>query len=130
MRYGINSQINALAFDPVQSLLAVGTKGTMYGTGQVYMFGQKRVCATFSLPRKASALHLRFCVDKLVVVDDKNEITIFSLEEKRTSSSYALPGRVTAMETDPSLDWVFLGMQTGWCPSRNQSMLPSLSLSR
>ncbi|KAI9786534.1 MAG: Lethal(2) giant larvae protein 1 [Peltula sp. TS41687] len=112
-RYGINSQISTLAYDPVQSLLAVGTKESAYGNGQIYVFGRKRVSATFTLPRKASVRVVRFCADKLMVIDSKNEMILYSLETQTSLANYIPPSPVTAVTTDPSLDWAFLGMQNG-----------------
>ena len=112
-RYGINSQISAIAYDPVQSLVAVGTSDTQFGSGQIYVFGQRRVSVVFSLPRKASAKFLQFCADKLVSVDSKSEICVFSLETRQTLFSYAPPNHVSALLTDPSLDYAFIGLQNG-----------------
>lgn len=112
-RYGINSQVSALAYDQVLSLLAVGTKDTTFGSGQIYVFGQKRVSTTFRLPRKASVKILQFCADKLVSVDTKNDISVFSLDTTRILGSYAPPGLVTALATDPTLDFALIGLQNG-----------------
>ncbi|PWY92442.1 hypothetical protein BO70DRAFT_305892 [Aspergillus heteromorphus CBS 117.55] len=112
-RCGINSQISAIAYDPVQSLLAVGTSDTQFGQGQIYIFGQRRVAAVFALPRKASAKFIQFCADKLVSVDSKSEITIYSLATRQTLVSYAPPTHASALLTDPSLDYAFIGLQNG-----------------
>ncbi|KAI4174500.1 MAG: hypothetical protein LQ343_002257 [Gyalolechia ehrenbergii] len=112
-RYGINSQISCLAYDPVQSLLAVGTNDTQYGGGQIYVFGQYRVSVALPLPRKASVRAIRFVADKLVSVDSKNEISVFSLETARILASYTPPGGVTAVVTDPTLDFALIGLQNG-----------------
>ncbi|KAF2433713.1 hypothetical protein EJ08DRAFT_694198 [Tothia fuscella] len=112
-RYGINSQASVLAYDPVQSLLAVGTNDTKFGVGQIYVFGQKRVSVVFNLQRKASVKILQFCADKLLCIDSRHDLSIYSLETKRLISSYSLPGTVTSMCSDPTLDYVLLGMQTG-----------------
>lgn len=112
-RYGINSQISALAYDPVQSLLAVGTNDTQYGSGQIYIFGQNRVSLVLPLPRKASVRDLQLVGDKLVSVDSKNEISIFSLETTHILASYTAPGGVTALITDPTLDFALIGLQNG-----------------
>ena len=112
-RYGINSQLSAFAYDPVQSLLAVGTRESQFGPGLVYIFGQKRVCVTLSPPRKSSIRTLQFCADKLIALDSKNDMCIFSLETGRMISSYAAPGHVTAIISDPSLDYCFIGLQSG-----------------
>ena len=102
-----------LAYDPVQSLLAAGTKESPYGSGQIYIFGQKRVFATFSLPRKASLVSLQFCADKLISLDSKNDIAIFSLAAGSLSASYAPPGVVATILTDPALDYALIGLQNG-----------------
>ncbi|KAJ5561791.1 hypothetical protein N7535_003749 [Penicillium sp. DV-2018c] len=112
-RCGVNSQISAIAYDPVQSLIAVGTRDTSFGSGQIYVFGQRRVAVVFEFPRKASARFLRFTADKLVSIDSKNEICVYSLETSCLVVSYAPPGQVTALLTDPSLDYAFIGLQNG-----------------
>ncbi|KAJ9604058.1 Lethal(2) giant larvae sro7 [Cladophialophora chaetospira] len=112
-RYGINSQISALAYDPVQSLLAVGTNESQFGPGIVYVFGQKRVCVTFTPPRRASIRDIQFCADKLIILDSKNDVSVFHLESKHMLANYAPPGHVVAIISDPSLDYVFSGLQNG-----------------
>lgn len=112
-RYGINSQISAVAYEPIQSLLAVGTGDTQYGSGQIYVFGRSRVSVTFSLPRKASVKILQFCADKVVCVDSKNDLSIYSLATTRIVATYAPPSHITALLTDPTLDYALLGLQNG-----------------
>lgn len=112
-RYGINSQVSTLAYDPVQSLLAIGTAETKFGEGQIYVFGHKRVSGVFRLARRASVRMLQFCVDKLVCLDSRNDFSVFSLESKKMVSSYSPPGAVLVMCSDPAIDYVLFGMQTG-----------------
>jgi syntaxin-binding protein 5 len=102
-----------VAYEPVQSLLAIGTSASKFGDGQIYIFGQKRVSAIFDLPRKSSVRTLQFCADKLVCLDVKNDIIIYSLETKKLLTSYSPPGTVQTICCDPSIDYVFLGLQTG-----------------
>jgi syntaxin-binding protein 5 len=109
----VNSQISALAYDPVQSLLAVGTSDSQFGPGLIYVYGQKRVCMTFSTPRRASIREIQFNADKLVTLDSKNDVCVFSLETGRLLASYAPPGHVATVLTDPSLDYCFIGLQNG-----------------
>lgn len=47
------------------------------------------------------------------MLDNKNDISIYSLETKRMLANYAPPGHVTCMVTDPSLDYCFTGLQNG-----------------
>ncbi|KAI5304409.1 hypothetical protein KEM56_006528, partial [Ascosphaera pollenicola] len=112
-RYGINSRISCMAYEPVQSLLAVGTSETQYGAGQIYIFGHNRVCGVYTLSRKASVTILQFCLDKLIIVTSKNDLSIFSLTERKIDVTYSPPGHVTCILSDPGLDFVFIGMQSG-----------------
>lgn len=109
------SQISVLAYDPVQALLAVGTNESQFGPGLVYVYGQKRVYATFTPPRRSSIRQVQFCADKLVILDSKNDISIFNLDNKHMIANYAPPGQVMTMLTDPSLDYCLTGLQNGGC---------------
>lgn len=105
--------MSAVAYDPVQSLLAVGTNETKFGEGQIYVFGWKRVNVVLQLPRRGSVKSLHFCADKLICFDRSNDVLVYSLESKRLIGSYSPPGRVFAVCVDPALDYVLLGMQGG-----------------
>lgn len=104
----------------MQSLLAVGTNDTKFGHGQIYVFGQKRVSVTFRIPGKASARFLRFCSDRVVCLDSKNNLSIYSLETKQLLNEYSPPAAVTAVETDSSLDYALIGTGSGelWLAQR------------
>jgi syntaxin-binding protein 5 len=97
----------------VQALLAVGTIESPFDGGQIYVFGQRRTCVKLPLPRKGSVKTLQFCGDKIICLDAKNELSIYSLEQKKLLSSYTALGFVTAVLTDPALDWAFIGLQNG-----------------
>lgn len=97
----------------MQSLLAVGTNESRFGPGQVYVVGQKRVCVVLKPARRASIRTLQFCADKLIALDSKNDLSLFSLETRRRVASYAPPGNVTAVISDPSLDYCLIGLQNG-----------------
>ncbi|KAF8458256.1 putative snare-dependent exocytosis protein [Kalaharituber pfeilii] len=113
-KYGIQSQISTLAFDPVQSLLAVGTYVSQEGVpGEIHIFGQKRLHVIFKLQRKASVKYMKFCDKKLIVLDSKHDLTIISLESSSIETTYSPPGGVNAVAAEPGLDWVFLGLQNG-----------------
>jgi len=121
-RIGISSRISQLTYDPVQSLLAVGTTATTSLPGQIYVFGQKRISATFPLARSGSSVRLlQFCSDKLLCLDSKNDFHVYSLLTKTLIVGISPPGMVTALVSDPTLDYVFLGMQNG--ESRPRSMI-------
>lgn len=77
------------------------------------MFGQGRITVTLPLPHRASAQHLQFCGEKLVCLDSKHDLSIYSLEAKKIIASHSPPGVATTLATDPMLDYALLGMQTG-----------------
>ncbi|GAW26143.1 putative snare-dependent exocytosis protein [Rosellinia necatrix] len=112
-RYGINSQISCVAYEPVQSLVAVGTNESRFGGGRIYVFGQSRVQKFFAPPRPSSFADLQFCANRLISLDTKNEVTIWDLDAGVSIASFHAPGVVACMLTDPLLDWCFLGLQTG-----------------
>lgn len=112
--FGINSQLTRIACDPVQSLLAVGTRQSQFGNGRIYVFGAGRIQVHFDLPRKnAGVKWMSFCADRLVVLDDKGDLVVFALVERKLQSSYSPPGSVLAVACDPTLDFVLLGLQNG-----------------
>lgn len=77
------------------------------------MYGQKRVQQSFLLPRHASIRFLQFCADRLISIDSKNEVIVWDLQQSKRLTSYAPPGVVAALVTDPMLDWAFIGLQSG-----------------
>lgn len=112
-RYGINSQISCIAYEPVQSLIAVGTNESRFGGGKAYVFGQSRVQKFFVPSRPSSFVDLQFCANRLISLDTKNEVTIWDLDTGASITNFHAPGIVACMLTDPQLDWCFLGLQTG-----------------
>ncbi|KAH7095055.1 lethal giant larvae like, C-terminal-domain-containing protein [Paraphoma chrysanthemicola] len=111
--YGINSKITQIAYDPIQSLIAVGTSESKFGNGQIYIFGQNRVEVVLPLPRQASVKILQFCAEKLLCVDSKNDLSVFSIETKTLINAHSPPAKITALHTDPTLDYALLGTQHG-----------------
>ncbi|KAI1136362.1 lethal giant larvae like, C-terminal-domain-containing protein [Hypoxylon sp. FL0543] len=112
-RYGINSQISCIAYDPVQSLLAIGTNESKFGCGRIYVFGQSRVQKFFVPSRPCSFAAIQFCANRLVSLDTKSEVVIWNLDTGKQVSVFRAPGVATCMLTDPMLDWCFVGMQSG-----------------
>ncbi|KAK3346749.1 lethal giant larvae like, C-terminal-domain-containing protein [Lasiosphaeria hispida] len=111
-RFGINSQISCLAYDPVQSLLAIGTNESKYGPGQIYVFGQRRVQKWFTPHRRTSIRELSFVANRLISRDSHHEIAVWDLNtgEQISRATYSAD---VCMLTDPMLDWVFVGLQNG-----------------
>ncbi|KAH6605987.1 hypothetical protein Trco_005140 [Trichoderma cornu-damae] len=112
-RYGLNSQISCFAYDPVQSLLAIGTAESKFGPGKIYVFGQQRVQKTFEPPRRTSFQAVQFSANRLVSLDRNNELGLWDLDTGARIAAQVIGGTVAAMATDPMLDWAFIGMQNG-----------------
>ncbi|KAF4809977.1 Lethal(2) giant larvae protein-like protein SRO77 [Colletotrichum tropicale] len=111
--YGINSQVSCLAYDPIQSLLAIGTNESKFGPGKIFVFGQNRVQKTIEPPRRTSFRSLHFTANRLVSLDAKNELGIWDLDTAKRVAGIVCPGHVACLITDPLLDWAFLGLATG-----------------
>ncbi|KAF4974481.1 hypothetical protein FZEAL_8619 [Fusarium zealandicum] len=112
-RYGINSQISCYAYDPVQSLLAIGTSESKFGPGKIYVFGQRRVHKIIAPPRNTSFHILQFSANRLVSIDAKNELGVWDLDTGERVAAMVVAGQVVSMVTDPMLDWAFLGLHNG-----------------
>jgi syntaxin-binding protein 5 len=104
---------SCLAYDPVQSLLAVGTVESNFGPGRIYIFGHSRVSKFINPPRRTSIKALQFTANKLVSLDAKNELGVWDLETGTRLAGLPIPGSVHCMVTDPMLDWAFLGLSSG-----------------
>ena len=113
-RFGISSRTTKIAFDPVQSLFAVGTESSVYGPGQIYVFGRNRISCTLPLPSpQASVKDIQFCSNRIVCLDTQNDINIYSLPERKLTGSYSPPGGVLCIATDSTLDYAMMGMANG-----------------
>jgi syntaxin-binding protein 5 len=97
----------------VQSLIAVGTSDSKFGPGQIYVFGQKRVEVVLPLPNRASVKILQFCADKILCVDSRNDLQVYSLEAKKLVNAHSPPAKITALHSDPTLDYALLGTHNG-----------------
>jgi len=104
---------SCLAYDPVQSLLAVGTNESKFGKGQIYVFGRNRIQKVF-LPTRATSLRvLQFCAGRLVSLDKRGELTVWDLDTAKKLSSGLCGVGVVTLVTDPMLDWAFIGHTNG-----------------
>lgn len=104
---------SCLAYDPIQSLLAVGTNESKFSKGQVYVFGRDRIQKFFMPSRPSSIRSVQFCANRLVSLDVKGDIAVWDLDTAKRVAGGACGGAVTHMATDPMLDWAFLGHSNG-----------------
>ncbi|ORY86798.1 lethal giant larvae like, C-terminal-domain-containing protein [Protomyces lactucae-debilis] len=110
-RYGIAGKILHVAYDQVQSLVAVATTH-----GAIHVLGQNGVEVVYVLPAGCTAHHLCLHRSHLTAIDQRNTLHTWLLEDCRDSrpaAVYALRGVVTAIHVEPSVDWLFLGMTDG-----------------
>lgn len=108
-RYGMNGKVVTAAFDFTQSLLALATDA-----GEIHVYGQQQVEVVFTLDSRTLIKHLRFVKGiYLVAIDAKDVVMIFSLYSKKMLTSIFSPGKISFIESDPSLDWLLLGLQSG-----------------
>lgn len=103
---------SCLAYEPVQSLLAVGTNESKFGPGKIYIFGQSRVNKSLISTRPTSFRQLHFVANRLISLDSHSEIAIWDLDTATKLAKYSYPG-TKCIVTDPMLDWAFVGSQTG-----------------
>lgn len=104
------NSILAVAFDPVQSLLAVSTT-----KNEIRVFGQEHVEVVFEFNSSKPIDHLKFVkgVYLVAVSSGCGDITVISLHSKQILSTYSFPGSITSCATDPSLDWLMVGLSNG-----------------
>ncbi|KAG8157798.1 hypothetical protein KVR01_012460 [Diaporthe batatas] len=112
-RFGINSQISCLAYEPVQSLLAVGTNESRFGSGQIYVFGQGRIQKYFHLSKPGSIRSLHFSANRLISLNSRGELTIWDLDTGKRIAGGSCGSAVVTLVTDPMLDWALIGQSTG-----------------
>lgn len=113
-QFGFSGNLTAIAYDPVQSLFAIGTD-----TGLIHVMGGGEIRAVFDPNPKhktmsAPIVHLRFVTSVyLVAIDDKSYITVWALDTRQEWANYQCPYSVMCCFTDPSMDWLIMGHNNG-----------------
>ncbi|CAK7208937.1 Lethal(2) giant larvae sro7 [Sporothrix curviconia] len=113
IRYGVDSQISCVAYDPVQSLMAVGTTQSRFGRGSIYVYGRGRVSKVIRPKGGASLRQIQFSANRLVSLDAKSELAMWNLDTGMRIGGSVSAGAAVCMVTDPMLDWAFLGLTNG-----------------
>ncbi|EGV63012.1 Lethal(2) giant larvae sro7 [Yamadazyma tenuis] len=110
IQYGLKDHsILAVAYDPVQSLLAISTSNN-----EIRVIGQSTVEVVFELNSSSPIIDLRFIKGiYLVAVSATSTITIFSLYSKQILTNYSPPGSISSVTSDPGLDWIVIGLTNG-----------------
>ncbi|KAL8291471.1 hypothetical protein RQP46_002449 [Phenoliferia psychrophenolica] len=117
---GLGAELSAHAYDPVQSLLAVGTTG-----GALFVFGGPGVQLRWDLGRALKIKHLAFrCGSGFLAVvgmftpDAKDTLSVYDLARLEKGkpvrdSSLSMRSVVTCIETSASHSFIFLGGKDG-----------------
>ncbi|KAI3407099.2 SRO7 [Candida oxycetoniae] len=101
--------IVAVAYDPIQSLLAISTTHN-----DVRVYGQVNVEVVFEFNIKHPITFLRFVKGVYLLCGSPAAgLTILSLYSKKILGKTSFPGTVTTFETDPALDWLVVGLANG-----------------
>lgn len=108
-KYGVPGRVSAMAFDPVQSLFAIGTQ-----KGIISVYGQRNVRVDFTAPAGMPIEFLHMVRSLyLVAIDVNQNITVFNMESREKVYEHTVSGRISCTLSDPSLDWLFLGLENG-----------------
>ncbi|KAK5780169.1 hypothetical protein RI543_002712 [Arxiozyma heterogenica] len=108
-KLGIKGKITNVVYDYTQGLMAVATSSS-----KIHIFGQKNIEIIFALNNKTTVKSMKFVKGiYMVIVDNKDTIIIYSLFSKQILATVYCPSKITCIETDPSVDWILLGLQSG-----------------
>ncbi|GAA5898928.1 uncharacterized protein JCM6883_003474 [Sporobolomyces salmoneus] len=112
---GIGGELTAMTYDPVQSLLAVGTEH-----GKLFVFGAPGVQLSWDIGIPTKIRHLAFKAGSgfLCVVDAKDTLYVFDLNRidknrPHRDSMLSLRSKVTCLEASASHAFLFLGLADG-----------------
>lgn len=104
------NSVVAVAYDPVQSLLAVATTDN-----QVRVYGQHMVEVVFEFKSATPISELKFIkgVYLVCIQPISGNIIVLSLHSKEILTTYSPPGKIHSVESDPSLDFLIIGLTNG-----------------
>ncbi|CAI4053483.1 hypothetical protein N7582_005733 [Saccharomyces uvarum] len=108
-RYGMSSKPTSAAFDVTQNLLAIAT-----ATGEVHIYGQQQVEVLINLEDRSPVKEMRFIKGiYLLVINSKDVMFVLSLYSQKVLATVFVPGKIMSIDTDTSLDWMLIGLQSG-----------------
>lgn len=108
-KYGIVGNVDTMAFDPIQSLMAVVTN-----FNHIYIFGQARVMVELKLESINPIRALKFIKGCYLIALDKNStIYVISLIQKKVLHTLVCMSAVESFSCDYSLEFVYVGLKDG-----------------
>ncbi|KAM4794652.1 syntaxin-binding protein 5-like isoform 3-T3 [Rhinophrynus dorsalis] len=113
VRHGFPYQPTALAFDPVQKILAIGTR-----TGAVRILGRPGVDCYCQHESGAAVLHLQFLINEgaLVSACADETLHLWNLRQKRPAILHSLKfnkERITCCHLPFQSKWLYVGTERG-----------------
>ncbi|XP_073524804.1 syntaxin-binding protein 5-like isoform X3 [Phyllobates terribilis] len=113
VRHGFPYQPTALAFDPVQKILAIGTR-----SGGVRILGRPGVDCHCQHESGAAVLHLQFLINEgaLVAACADETLHLWSLRQKRPAVLHSLrfnKERITCCHLPFQSKWLYVGTERG-----------------
>ncbi|CAN0838044.1 Syntaxin-binding protein 5-like [Linum grandiflorum] len=110
LHYGIPSTASVMAFDQIQSLLALGTLD-----GRIKVIGGDNIEGLMVSPKQLPFKYLEFLQNQgfLVSVSSENEIQVWDLEHRRLTSSLRWESSITAFSAIHGSSYMYVGDEYG-----------------
>ncbi|XP_050209690.1 uncharacterized protein LOC126660311 [Mercurialis annua] len=110
VHYGIPSTASVLAFDPIQSLLAIGTLD-----GRIKVIGGDNIEGLLVSPKQLPFKNLEFLQNRgfLVSITAENEIQVWDLEQRKLASSLQWESTITAFSIICGSCYMYVGDEYG-----------------
>lgn len=110
VHYGVPSTASILAFDPIQSLLAIGTLD-----GRIKVIGGDGIEGLFMSPRQLPIKHLEFLRNQgiLVSISNDNYIQVWNLERRSLASCLQWQSNITAFSVITGSNFIYIGDDHG-----------------
>ncbi|KAI4306839.1 hypothetical protein L6164_030083 [Bauhinia variegata] len=108
--YGVPATASILAFDHIQSLLAVGTLD-----GRIKVFGGDTIEGILFSPKQSPFKYLEFLQNQgfLVSVSNDNEIQVWDLERRQIASALRWESAITAFSVIYGTCYMYIGSEHG-----------------
>ncbi|XP_073267237.1 uncharacterized protein [Populus alba] len=110
LHYGIPSTASVLAFDHIQSLLAIGTLD-----GRIKVIGGDNIEGLLVSPKTLPFKYLEFLQNQgiLVSVSSDNEIQVWDLEQRQIASTLQWDSNITAFSVIFASSYMYIGDEYG-----------------
>ncbi|XP_075671300.1 uncharacterized protein LOC142640875 isoform X2 [Castanea sativa] len=110
LHYGIPSTASILAFDSIQSLLAIGTLD-----GRIKVIGGDNIEALLISPKQLPFKNLEFLQNQgfIVSISTENEIQVWDLEHRQIASTLQWESNITAFSVIYGTTYMYIGCEYG-----------------